>query len=230
VALTKTLLQMRTSARLRAAMENTLFVTDAEVTEYINYGLQRVYGKLVKARVGNFFRSKQTITTVNNTSAYALAADFFELLSVDVQLSTGSNPITICATEYTEAERNRFQWYPGWTYNLPVYFQLQGSNINFIPTPSGAFTVLLNYAPAFVPLAANGDQFDGVNGWEEYAVWYAVKTMLAKEESDVSVAMSEMAALEQDINDQAADRDAGTAPRVIDVYEQDGGVWGGGYD
>ena len=206
-------------------MENTAFVTDAEVNEYINYGLEQLYDKLIAARGQNYYRSFQTIVTTANVSAYALAADFYQLISVDWQVSGGGSPLYISAKPYTEAERNRYRWYPGWYFNRPIYYQLQGGNLNFIPTPAGANTILINYVPTFSRLVGDSDTFDGVSGWEEWAIWAAVCDMLAKEESDTSLAMAKMAALEARITNLAADRDAGDAPRVQDVYE--GAGWGG---
>ena len=227
MALARTLLQMRTSARQRAAMENSQFVTDPEVDEYLNYGLEQLYDKLIAARGQNYYRSIQTVTTVANQSLYALASDFYQLISGDWQVSTGGgNPLMISLRPYNEAERNRYRWYPGWYYNRPVYYQLQGNNISFIPMPAGVNTVFLNYVPAFIRLVNNGDTFDGVSGWEEWAIWSAVVDMLSKEESDVSVPMAKMAAREMRITGLAPDRDAGDAPRVQEI-DDNGDGWGG---
>lgn len=209
---------MVSSVLMRANMENSLFITAAEVREYLNYALADLYDLLVKARAQEFYRSTFTINTVNGTATYALPTDFYELTSVDITL--GSN-IVLTARPYMEAERNRFRWYPGWFYNQPVYYRLQGNSIGFIPVPSGAFTVTLNYYPTFTKFATNGTQdastFDGVNGWEEYAVWKAAADCIAKEENDPAYALGKVAELRARIEGLAALRDAGNAERVHDV-------------
>ena len=144
-----------------------------------------------------------------------------QLATLPRQVLGGGSNIVLTARPYMEAERNRFRWYPGWFYNQPVYYRLQGNSIGFIPVPSGAFTVTLNYYPTFTKFATNGTQdastFDGVNGWEEYAVWKAAADCIAKEENDPAYALGKVAELRARIEGLAALRDAGNAERVHDV-------------
>lgn len=209
---------MRTAVLQRAGMENVpsgaAFVSAAEVNGYINYGLQRLYNLLVQARGQEYYRSTYAITTSASTSSYSLPANFMQLISVDVSVG---GPITISARKYSESERNLYKWMPSWTMSTPVCYQLQGANINFLPVPPGAYTITLNYVPTYTPLVADGDVFDGVAGFEEYAIWDAVACCLAKEESDTGWALQKRAELERMIEELGAQRHAGAAERVRDV-------------
>lgn len=208
---------MRTEVRRRANIENSTFITDAEIDALLNEGLNEVYDLLVQARAQEYKRSASTITTVAGTSAYALPSDFYELLSVDIQY--GSN-LVMSARPYAEFERNMYKWLPGWQLNAPVYYRLQGNNINFIPVPSGAYSVTLNYYPAYTTLVNNSDTFDGVSGWEAYGIWFAVAACQSKHKTmDPSFAMGRVAELKRRIEGLAALRDAGNAERVHDVTD-----------
>jgi hypothetical protein len=67
---------------------------------------------------------------------------------------------------------------------------------------------------------------DGVQGWEEYVVVDCVIKCKLKEESDVAAEMALKAALVQRIEAAAANRDAGEAATVADVYATRATEWG----
>lgn len=205
------------SVRRRANIENqTAFIPDAEITEYLNAGLASLYDLLVQAGGQPWFRNSYTITTTGNTSSYALPPDFYVMQSVDVQLGQGGIP-TISAKPYMEFERNRYKYYPGWLYGTPIYYRLQGQTVAFVPPPSGAFNVVLNYYPAFVPLVNGADLFDGASGWEEHAVWKAVADCKGKGDEDPSYALGKVAELERKIQSMAEQRDAGAPERMTET-------------
>lgn len=210
------LVTMRTEVRRRANIENSTFIADAEINYLINTGLNEVYDLLVQARSQEYKRGAYNITTVAGQSAYGLPADFYNLISVDIQY--GSNLI-VSAKPYAEFERNMFRWMPGWQLTAPVYYRLLAGNINFIPIPTGAFPVTLNYYPTYTTLVNDTDTFDGVSGWEDYAIWYAVACCRAKRwpNEQPTFALQMKAELATRIKGLAAMRDAGTAERVHDV-------------
>lgn len=212
------------SVRRRAdIVSQTGFISDAEITEYLNYCISDLYDLLVQAGGQEFFRKTQKFTTNNNTDTYDLrivAPDFYRLISVDAYLSGDASPnsnIVLSVKPFMEEERNRFKWYPGWLYNRPVYYRLQGNNITFIPAPSGNFTVGLNYFPEYHPLVSDNDDFDGINGWEEHAIWRAAAYCKQKGEDDPSFCMARVSELESRINALAQTRDSRGAERVNDV-------------
>lgn len=212
-----TLTSLIQSVRRRANIENqTAFIPDTEITEYLNAGLAALYDLLVQAGAQPWYRNSSTITTNGSSTSYPLPADFYEMQSVDVQLGQGGIP-TITARPYMEYERNRYKYYPGWLYGTPVYYRLQGQNINFIPAPNASFNVILNYYPIFTKLVSGGDTFDGVNGWEEYAIWKATADCKAKLEEDPSYALSMMEKLERKIQSMSEQRDTGAAERMTET-------------
>jgi hypothetical protein len=237
------LASMLTSVQRRANIENQVgFITLPEQREYLNEALSELYDLLVAARGQEHFRKQQAITTLANVSAYPLASDFYELISVDIQLAPNQK---LDARAYSESERNMFQNYPlwpGWLLGFPVYYRIQGSPqsngamtiekvINFIPYPQNSlFPVFVNYYPIFTPFATDGSQdnsvFNGVNGWEAFAIWSTVVTCKHKLKEDASLAMAKVTAIRTRIKSLASQNDAGTAERIKDVSETDCAPWG----
>lgn len=216
MAASQTLTNMILAVRRRANIESqTGFISDAEITEYLNYCLSDLYDQLVQAGGQPWYRATNTFTANNNVSSYALPADFFRLVSVDIALGGG---LVISARPYMEAERNRFRWYyQGWFAGRPVFYRMLGSNINFIPTPSGTYQITLNYYPTFTKLVTAADTFDGVNGWEEFAIWKAAAYCKAKGDEDPGYCEAQAAKLQERIDALAAQRDAENPERVHDV-------------
>jgi len=218
-----TLSNLIQSVRRRANIENqTAFIPDAEITEYINYGLSDLSDILVEAAGQPWYRASKTFTTSSNVDTYSWttigATDMYLLQSVDIQISAGGE--TISALPFMEAERNRYKYYPTWTFDTPVFYRMEGSGIKFIPVPNGQHQVVLNYYPVNPFLVSGSDTFDGVNAWEEYAIWRAVSDCKAKLEEDPSYAIGRMAQLRAKIIALAEQRDTGSPERMKETHSE----------
>lgn len=293
------LFTMREAARQRANMENSQFVTDAEINAYLNAGLTELYDLLVGSRGQDFYFKQQTFNTVPNQTDYDLPADFYDLLGVD--LFVNGRFITLARYEF--AERNRYQNPAILSLGNPMVYNIIGSKIRLLPAPSGSTQVTLNYIPApsvltdytdvtpsagavlltptggspagtsfYVEITGTGNPgtvtfdwsldggntliaggviplslsaplgstgctvqfaqspyvfgttytwgvptFDGVAGWEEYAICHAVVLMLTKQESDPSVAAMMKGALKERIEAMAAGRNQAQPARISDT-------------
>ena len=69
--------------------------------------------------------------------------------------------------------------------------------------------------------------FDGINGWEEYAVVWAAIKCLSKDESDTSAQERQLGRLRMRLEEMAEDRDIGEPETVTDIYASGGGFGGG---
>lgn len=206
---------MREAARQRANMENSQFVTDVELNAYLNAGLTELYDLLVGARGQDYYFNSVTIPLVSNQTDYVItnyAPDFYDLLGID--LFVNGRFITLGRFEF--AERNRFQNPTILSLGAPMVYNIIGNKIRFLPPPSGQYQVTLNYIPAPPTLVNNADTFDGVAGWEEYAISHAVMLMLTKQESDPSVAVMMKQSLKQRIEAMAAARNQAQPARISD--------------
>ena len=220
-AVTLTTLQQRVQRRVNLEGATT-FLTTAELTDNINESIAHCYDLVRKAFGDDYYRAAYSFSVTSGVSSYALPADFLDVISVDIQLSPTS---IISAKRYTERERNIYRWFPtGWVFGQPVFYRLVGGNINFIPNPSGPFTITVNYVPAATKLVNGSDTFDGINGWEEFVVLdAAIKCAIKDQRYDlVQILQGERARQEQRILDLAPERNAGEAERVQDVYVSGG--------
>jgi hypothetical protein len=234
------------SVRLRTNTENRKgLITDPEVREYLNEAGAEYWDLLVEARGQEHFRRSYNFTTVANQSAYSLPSDFYELISIDIQLV----PLQfINAQPYMEEERNAFRLYPAyafWYTSTPVYYRLQGSiaaanvaavvekTVNFIPGPLAGYGITLNYVYTFSRFDTGGandaNVIDSVNGWSDFMVWGAVLACKQKLKEDGSFAAERLERLRQRIQNMASQNDAGHAERVKDTsgdYEGGRSWWG----
>lgn len=193
-----TLAQLRLRAQERCDLVGTAFITNSEWLSLLNASYQELYAIIVQAFGTDYYvqtpSTGVTITTNGIDQFFPLASDFFKLLGVDLQVTPS---LWVPLKPFAFADRNQF---------------------NFYTVPKAGQTVRYFYVPRWVPLVADVDTVDGVNGWEEYIIWDAAIKALSKEESDTSVPMAEKQALVARIQAEAENRDAGSPARVVDVY------------
>lgn len=159
------------------------FIPPPELIDYVNGSIAEWVDEVRGTTWnGTYSRSKASITTTGNQQTYKLPPDFLTLLSVDVFVS-GANAPMISAIAYQEEERNAFNNYPvmfGWSVSNPIFYQIQGDYISFIPVPQGTYSVRLNYVPTAPVLSDPDDDIDSINGWEEFIVLDAAIKCLTK--------------------------------------------------
>ena len=102
--------------------------------------------------------------------------------------------------------------------STPVAFRLQGSQMSLLPVADGPYQVQHFYTPACARLVNDSDSFDGIDGWEEYAIWRAVAYVRQKEDLDISVAAGIMDRLRKRIEGLAPFRAQQNTERVTDVF------------
>lgn len=200
-----TLLQLRDRAKQESDNVGQGFITDTEWNGYLAASYQELYGLIVTAFGNDYFvqapAAGYTFTTDGVNEHFALPAEFFKLLAVDIQLSAPNYWVGL--RPFQMSERNDFGYL--------------GTMI-----PMAGQTLRLLYVPRATVLAADADIVDGVNGWEEYIVVDACIKALAKEESDTSSFVARKAALLERLNGEITNRDAGSPACVADVQRRRG--------
>ena len=181
VTLAPLLLRVRQRSNLEGAQA---FIPDSELTDSINVGISS-WWDLVRLTTfqGQIARVAWPIVTVANQSAYPLAPNNASIISVDANIN--GNSYAISAMPYQEEQRNMFKLLPfvGWSFGAvqSVWYQIQGTNINFLPTPTAGYNVTVNYVPTAPVLSNPSDYINSINGWEEYIVLDAAIRCLMKE-------------------------------------------------
>jgi cell division protein FtsB len=216
MAASVTLGSMKLQAREKADQVNSQFVSDAELTRYVNASAKKLYNMLVEA--GEFyFISQDDIAITSNESTYPLADDFFKLLGIDIVLDAAGNAVTLLPFQFDQ--RNAYLFTPTWNVvgisNLR--YMIQGPNVKFAPVPNGNQTVRVWYAPTFTNLVDDTDTFDGINGWEEYVILDVAIKMMGKEESDTNDLKVERQVYEEKVEALKQNRDIGAPSRVTDT-------------
>lgn len=214
-----TLAELKTQARQRADMENSEFVSDSELTSYINASLAELHDLLIASYCDDYMMIEYIFTSTGDL-AYNLPDDFYKLRGVDVRRGNGQ---WATVKRYNFNRRNEQQNAYAWNLlGLPyIEYRLVGRQIRFNRTPDNALNFRIWYHPALTKLVADTDAYDDINGFAEYVVVDAAIKMMQKEESDVRVLAAQKEGLRQRIIAMAANRDANEPASVTDIYAED---------
>jgi hypothetical protein len=149
-----TLSELRTAARQRGDFIGDAFISDSELNSYLNESLYGLYDLLVSSWGADYFVEEYEFTTTT-AETYALPSDFYKLLGVDLQVTTGADGwITILPFNITERNRNSVYGtagVPRW-YNA-LRYRLRKNSLWLTPQPQSGQTLRLLYVPRMVPLA-----------------------------------------------------------------------------
>lgn len=215
-----TLAELKEQARQRADQENSEFVSESELTAYINSSLAELHDLLIAAYNEDYVVEEYQWTATTEAS-YQLPADFYKLRGVDVRNGVNGNWATV--KRYNFNRRNEQQNAYVWNMlGLPyLEYRLVGSKIRFNRTPDSSTQFRIFYYPAAPKLVADTDTYDDVNAYAEYVIVDAAIKMMQKEESDTRMLAAQKVALAERIRAMAASRDANEPASVTDVYAED---------
>lgn len=217
-----TLTEFIERCRERADMENSRFVSDAELTRYINASIQELYDLLIATRGENYYIDSTTFSITGGVDSYPLPVDMLKLMGVD--LLRGSNEAyTLRAFRWQERNRNREPYY--FSDNTNFRYQIRGDNLVFSPVPKNNQQIKLWYIPAFQTLSSGSDSFNGINGWEEYVIIDCAIKMKNKEESPVDELLLAKQDMRARILQASAGRDSTEPPRVVDTQTMTRNLW-----
>jgi hypothetical protein len=218
VGRTRTLTNLIADVRKRADVEGaTARHPDADLTRYINQGGAALRDLLIEVRGRRYFRSTTPISVTAGTSVYGLPPDFQSLLMVRISTAPGQmlEPLMPEDEAWMRDAQSSTQ--------RPTHYDLKAGNLEFLPVPTSAMTVTVDYIAAYADLVAGSDTLDGFDGWEEYVVSFAAKCVGVKDDEQdlVRLMNQDLAMLEGRIRKMAVNRDRFRADRVKDVR----GAW-----
>ena len=217
-----TLAELKLQSREKADMVDSNFVTDSELTSYINSSIAELHDIMIQAYGEDYFINEVEFTTTPNQADYDFSTiipdnDFYKMRGVDAKLN-GDDFFTLKPFNFNE--RNRFQHFGVWDYLgiTNVRYRILGSKLRFSPVPDAATLVRLWYIPIATKLVADTDSLDDLNQFAEYVLVDVAIKMLNKEESDVAVLMAQKGDLKRRIEEVAGNRDAGESHSISDIY------------
>lgn len=176
---TFTLTQMRDKVRRRADQESVGFITNDELTDYINSSLAELHEILIMEDCA-YFEAEQTITGTG-VATYALPTTFFATQMVERVDGTSYIPLK----PIDAGERHL---YPG--TGTAAAYRVTGSNLELLPAPTSG-TYRHTYVAYPTLLSADGDTVDGHMGWEEWIVVDCAIKCHIKEDSTPRALMAE---------------------------------------
>jgi len=213
-----TLAALRDGARLRADMESSSFVTDAEVEGYVQASATWLYDLILSAWGERYFFFQDDVTTTVGKSYANLPDDFYRLLKVGWVSGTATDPIRL--EPYQDDEEWSDYWgVTGgvWSRNSPPRYQLRGNRLYLDPDPTSVETLTVQYVPIMPEIDDTGPPpvaFEGVNGWDEFIIIDVAIKLRIKEESDVRDLQTERQLQMQRIEQMAPRRDVGRTHKV----------------
>lgn len=223
--LTKELQEIRESVRKFANVQGTTALLrhpDADLNDYINRALGSLHRKLTTALPDQRFLDSASFSTSENVSTYGLSNLFDHLISVEL-VADGSRRWLLA---YEMHERALLASPDQPTEGIPFSYRLRGSNIDLLPTPKAAYTVLYWYVPRATQLTGDAQTFDTISRLDDYIVAYAARFIAVKDKNADLIAFCKdiMLELEGEIGVLARNRDRNSPSRITDVYLAD--RWG----
>jgi len=219
--MTVTLASLRTQARQRADMENSNFVTDSELNQYINSSIAELHDLFLSQPDSDYNVMQYTFSIVDNQDQYDLPADFYKLRGVDLALNQGASTRYLTLKPFNFNERNRNSDLPfNFIWGPALRYRLVGNKIVFTPIPSGSYSIQLWYVPLAQTLSADGDILNDLNAFSEYVVVDAAIKMRLKEESDVTILEKMKSDMRARIIEMSQNRDAGASDTISDVQAE----------
>jgi hypothetical protein len=207
--MTQFILEVRRLGGFETTDEANSFVTDAEIESRGNANLRKVYLALVRARGANYYRASWDFQTQVGVSTYTMMVQILEAISMSRQINGTWTPMF----DFQESERHDFDEWPFIAFgdisrlHCATRFQLRGGNLEIAPTPESVDTLRLNYIPSYTNITkAGGETFDGVAGFQEWAIWETVAEFQQKDSADWQLSMLKAGWWEKEVESMARQR------------------------
>lgn len=214
-----TLEDLKTQARQRADQEESEFVSDSELTGYINSSIAELHDLFIASYNDDYFMEQYEFVSDGINVAFDLPADFYKVRGVDCKFANNSWATVKRFNFNKRNDDNNFAWnLSGLPY---LEYRLVGNQIRFNRVPDANVSFRIFYHPVATKLVDDSDTLDDLNGYSEYVVVDTAIKMMQKEESDARVLMAQKEALRQRIISMVANRDANEPASVTDVYAED---------
>lgn len=218
--MTTTLANLITLVRQRSDMENNQFVTDTELTTYINNSLSELDDLLTTEyedyRLDNFI---SVLPQNGYSNVIPIPSTFNKLRGVDFQNNVNGPWYTLLPFQFTQRNRNNnlltnitVPW-----GKVGLTYRLADQGLIIAPQTQAGGTYQIWYTPKFNNLILPTDLVPpamDLQAWMEYAVVDCAIKIFNKQGLDPSAFMNEKALLRQRIIAAAKNRNS-AAPRTI---------------
>jgi hypothetical protein len=207
------------SVRRRADLQGSQFISDTEITEYLNGSLAELYGLIIDS-FENYYVNIVQFDLASTDDGYTLPDNFFKELRVDRSYS-GSPDVNggdwIRLQRINIKDESNYNSTPLRSLYYPRIFGylLYGTKLKIVPRSEVAGTYRMLYYPTYIDLSARTDEATQVGPagqhWEEMAIIDAAMKCLIKEETEISPLMAQKQLVIDRIKKEASNRIAGDA-------------------
>lgn len=183
-----TLDQLITISRSRADEQSTGFISNTEVTDYLNHGLTNFYGDIV-ARYEDYYIAEGTVlngglfSTVSATQGYTLPTTMIKLVRAETRSAAATNDNEWKKLERLNIANDRIDsFYPvreGYG-QIGVGYFIAGSKLYLKPVPTSPFSVRLWFIPRVTELVSGSDEPGIPSEYHRLLAEFAAIQMLAK--------------------------------------------------
>jgi hypothetical protein len=142
-------------------IENDSHLSSAEKFEIMNAAIAEAWDKIIDSGIGDKYVKSATFNTVSGQQEYpifTIASDFYRISQLYVDEGNG-------------------QWRP--------IHQIQSAEIQSFRPPNSVVPMKLYYFP-YSQILTTGQTFDGINGWEDLAIYIAAQAVKIKRDEDYS--------------------------------------------
>ncbi len=202
--------EIETRIRRRADMENSDFIGSAELTQYAEKAFQEFFGIVTTADPDLVVKTQSVTLTTGSSAAVSLASDFKALRRI--RHNAG---YSLRRAELLEREQLDINGRLG----KPTHYWLSGlyaAAFTFtpLPIPDAAYALTVYYTPSISLADVLTGGLNFLAGWDEYVVLTGAIKCKDKEESDVSILLTERKMLLEHIIASITVPDTGEPPRV----------------
>ncbi len=209
---------------------NRLFVSSTEINAMVDAAMRDLYDLLVAARGHEYYAKTSTLgaaTTVGGQYGHDLPTDWYQTLAVRARFSGDSTIYDVAPyapgeaaglrNDQTNGGARELRYRHGGSYATDAD-PTHRDRLLVTPTPTTSVTVEVDYIPTYLTVTSGAVSYNGIQGWEDYAVYSVVAHILAKEESDPGYWLQQKAETAARIRNLAGSRDAGR-PQYIQCRE-----------
>ena len=207
------------------AQHDTQWITDDEVMDYLEEEFARLWNLLLQTGLSYKERTEE-ITTLADTTDYALQSDFLGVLGVDYRLSgSGNSAVWYELPQAMVSERNLHNYNThGYARAWRIVGVVDGAGavvdtLRLYPVPTAGQVYRVKYVPAAPKLTSTSQNVEGINGFEELVVVGAAIKCLQKEESPTHDMKQTYMDLRAEIEAAAELRSIGQPQRIVDTAE-----------
>lgn len=226
-----TLAQLQTQIRYLTNTETSNFVTQDELTYYINASAAELDDILVSKQED--YRLSNLTATISTGNLIPLPSDFYQLRLVQFYTYTSQSQPWVNVDLFMLKEQSKYSnTFVANNYCIPfLHYMLQDGYIAIVPETSALGKYKVWYTPVYQQLVNQTDTIPSYfenQAWREYIVVDCAIKVYNKQTLDPSIFMAQKAALKIRIDAMAGHRDAGSPKHVVNNRGRNGGGFDGG--